>query len=62
MCVVILQFASNQSGAGGAYLSCWRLVLEKSSVAVRQDLVIGNVLDVLDAGAEELVLKQAGVG
>lgn len=50
---------SNQSGAGGAYLSRWQLVLEEPSVAVRQDLVIGNVLDVLDAGAEKLVLEQA---
>lgn len=61
-CVVILQFTSNQSGAAGAYLASWRLVLEESSVAVGEDLLVGHVLDVLDAGAEELVLEQAGVG
>lgn len=59
-CVVILQFASNQSGA--AYLASWRLVLEEPSVAVGEDLLVRHVLDVLDAGAEELVLEQAGVG
>lgn len=61
-CVVILQFANNQSGAGRAYLASWRLVLEEPSVAVREDLLVRHVLDVLDAGAEELVLEQAGVG
>lgn len=51
-CVVILQFVINQSGAGGAYLSSWWLVLEEPAVAVGQDLLIRHVLDVLDAGAE----------
>lgn len=60
--IVILQFVINQHSNEEIFICCpyltiWRLIFEKSSVVWRQvaHFIIGNVLNVLDCCAEQLI-------